>query len=156
MMTHSKETDQRFMRRALRGARKAAEGGEVPVGAVVVKNGVVLATGHNRSVYRNDPTAHAEITALRKAAQKLKNYRLLGTSLYVTIEPCAMCLGAAIQARIGRLVFGALDPKAGAVSSLIAFPVEKTNHRLQIQGGVLEDECGRVLREFFKAKRGRR
>ena len=155
-MTHSKETDQRFMRRALMEARKAAEAGEVPVGAVVVKNGVVLATGHNRSVYRNDPTAHAEITALRKAAQKLKNYRLLGTSLYVTIEPCAMCLGAAIQARIGRLVFGALDPKAGAVSSLIAFPVEKTNHRLQIQGGVLEDECGRVLREFFKAKRGRR
>jgi tRNA(adenine34) deaminase len=156
MMTHSKETDERFMRRALAEARKAAEQGEVPVGAVVVKNGVVFASGYNRLILKNDPTAHAEIMALRKAARKLKNYRLLGTTLYVTIEPCAMCLGAAIQARIGRLVFGALDPKAGAVSSIIAFPMEKTNHRLQILGGILEDECGRIIRDFFKAKRGQR
>jgi tRNA(adenine34) deaminase len=144
------------MRRALGEAAKAAKRGEVPVGAVIVKDGRVVASGHNTSVSKNDPTAHAEVMAVRKAAKKIGNYRLPGTTLYTTIEPCAMCLGAALQARISRLVFGALDPKAGAVSSIIAFPVEKTNHRLEITGGVLEEECGRVLSEFFRAKRVRR
>jgi tRNA(adenine34) deaminase len=145
--------DERFMDRALKEARRAADRGEVPVGAVIVKDGCAIALGYNRSIQRTDPTAHAEVVAIRAACRKLGNYRLSGCTLYVTIEPCAMCLGAAIQARLDRLVFGALDPKAGAVSSIVAFPVEKTNHRIDVLGGILAEECGRLLRDFFRAKR---
>jgi tRNA(adenine34) deaminase len=143
-----------FMQRALAQARKAAEKGEIPVGAVVVLNNRVLSAGHNRSIRQNDPTAHAEIVALRKAGRKRGNYRLENCDLYVTLEPCAMCLGAMVQSRIRRLVYGASDPKAGAVASIMAFPFEKTNHRPDIQSGVLAGECSQILKEFFKARRG--
>lgn len=141
------------MREALRQARAAGRRGEVPVGAVVVREGRVIARGSNRPVRTVDPTAHAEVVALRAAARKTGNYRLAGCDLYATIEPCAMCLGAVLQARIGRLVYGAADPKAGAVKSIVRFPVHKTNHRLHVRGGVLADECAEVLREFFRARR---
>ncbi|MCJ7486162.1 MAG: tRNA adenosine(34) deaminase TadA [Candidatus Aminicenantes bacterium] len=127
--------------------------GEVPIGAVVVREGRVIARGSNRPVKSTDPTAHAEIVALRKAARKAGNYRLPDCDLYVTVEPCAMCLGAIVQARIRRLVFGALDPKAGAVSSIMKFPFERTNHRPEVLGGVLADECAKLLRDFFRARR---
>jgi len=142
-----------FMKKALREAAKAAAAGEVPVGAVVVREGRVLACGHNKPIKSSDPTAHAEILALRKASRKSANYRLPDCDLYVTIEPCAMCLGALVQARIRRLVFGALDPKAGAVSSLIIFPFERTNHVPEILGGVLAVESAKLLRDFFRARR---
>jgi tRNA(adenine34) deaminase len=148
--------DEKFMRAALKEAHRAAERGEVPVGAVIVSRGKIIGRGHNKPVRRKDPTAHAEIMAIRKACTKQKNYRLADAVMYVTVEPCAMCLGAMIQARIDRLVFGALDPKAGVVQSIMAFPIDKTNHRLEITGGVLAGECGKVLHDFFKAKRTRR
>jgi len=148
------KSDAAFMARALREAGRAAERGEVPVGAVVVAQGRILGRGHNRSISSSDPTAHAEIVALRRACAKADNYRLPGATLYVTIEPCAMCLGAIVQARIGRLVFGALDPKAGAVRSIMTFPFEKTNHTLEIEGGVLAEDCGRILKDFFRLRRG--
>ena len=148
--------DEKFMRAALKEAFKAAEKGEVPIGAVIVSQGKIIARGHNQPIKKNDPTAHAEIIAIRKASAKRKNYRISDCILYVTLEPCAMCLGAAIQARIDRLVFGTLDPKAGAVFSIMTFPLKKTNHRMEILGGVLSEECGRVLRDFFKARRVRR
>jgi tRNA(adenine34) deaminase len=144
-----------FMRQALAQARRAAVQGEVPVGAVVVRDGEVIARGNNRPISRLDPTAHAEIVAIRRAARKTANYRLTGCDLYVTVEPCAMCLGAILQARIRRLIFGADDPKAGAVHSIIRFPIEKTNHRLEIQQGVLADEAAVLLRDFFRARRAR-
>jgi tRNA(adenine34) deaminase len=148
------EQDERWMRIALREAAKAAERGEVPVGAVLVDAaGRVIGRGANSPITNCDPTAHAEIVAIRKASRKLGNYRLAGTTLYATIEPCAMCLGALIQARVGRLVYGADDPKAGAVRSIVRFPVERTNHALEIEGGVLAGECGRILKDFFAAKR---
>jgi len=151
------KSEERFMRLALREAAKAAERGEVPVGAVIVdRDGNVLGRGANSPISKCDPTAHAEIVALRKAAKKSGNYRLTGTTLYATVEPCAMCLGALIQARVGRLIYGADDPKAGAVHSIIRFPIEKTNHRLEIRRGVLAEECGRILKDFFAAKRGRK
>jgi tRNA(adenine34) deaminase len=150
------ERDEMSMRLAVKEARKAGERGEVPVGAIIVDaTGTVLSRGFNRPISVCDPTAHAEIIALRKAARKKGNYRLTGATLYVTIEPCAMCLGAILQARIQRLVFGADDPKAGAVRSIVRFPVEKTNHRLDIEGGILAVECGRLLKDFFAAKRKR-
>jgi len=145
--------DEKFMREALKEAGKAAGRGEVPVGAVIVSNGAILARGHNRPIETHDPTAHAEIVALRKACAKRKNYRLSRCTLYVTIEPCAMCLGAVVQARLERVVFGALDPKAGAVLSIMTFPVERTNHRMEILGGVLAPECGRLLKDFFRSRR---
>ena len=145
--------DEKFMGEALKEACKAAECGEVPVGAVIISGGKIMARGHNQPIQKNDPTAHAEIVALRKACAKQKNYRLASAVMYVTIEPCAMCLGAIVQARIKRLVFGALDPKAGAVLSVMTFPLERMNHRMEIQGGVRAEECGRVLKDFFKAKR---
>ena len=146
--------DEQFMRMALREAVKAAERGEVPVGAVIVDHdGNVLGRGANNPISKCDPTAHAEIVALRKAAKKAGNYRLTGTILYATVEPCAMCLGALIQARVGRLVYGADDPKAGAVHSIIRFPIEKTNHRLEIRRGILAEDCGRILKDFFSARR---
>ncbi len=141
------------MKLALALARKAAVRGEVPIGAVVVKDGKILARGYNQPIRRNDPTAHAEIIALRKAAKKLGNYRLTGCDLYVTVEPCAMCLGAALNARIRNLIYGAADPKAGAVRSLLRFPVEKTNHRMAVTGGVLAGESAQLLKEFFRSRR---
>lgn len=147
------QDDDKWMRQALAEAQKARHRGEVPVGAVLVAGGRILARGHNQPVARHDPTAHAEIRAIRQAALKQKNYRLPGCDLYVTLEPCAMCLGAIIQARIGRLVYGALDPKSGAVGSVMKFPFGRLNHRPEIRGGVLADECGRMLREFFTSRR---
>jgi tRNA(adenine34) deaminase len=142
-----------FMKAALQEAAKAATAGEVPVGAVVVRDGRIVARGSNKPVKSSDPTAHAEIVALRKAARKAGNYRLPDCDLYVTVEPCAMCLGALVQARIRRLAFGALDPKAGAVSSIMKFPFERANHRPEIVGGILADECAKLLRDFFHARR---
>jgi tRNA(adenine34) deaminase len=145
--------DTAFMKEALRSASRSGERGEVPVGAVVVRNGKIIARGSNGPVGRHDPTAHAEIVAIRKAARKTGNYRLTGCDLFVTLEPCAMCLGAIVQARIRRLVFGAADPKAGAVTSIMTFPFDKVNHRPEIAAGVLEKECGRLLKDFFRGRR---
>ncbi|OGD17234.1 MAG: tRNA-specific adenosine deaminase [Candidatus Aminicenantes bacterium RBG_16_63_14] len=142
-----------YMKKALHEAAKAAAAGEVPVGAVVVRDGRVIARGSNKPVGSSDPTAHAEIVALRRAAKKAGNYRLPDCDLYVTVEPCAMCLGAIVQSRIRRLVFGALDPKAGAVSSIMNFPFDRTNHRPEIHGGILAAEAARLLRDFFRARR---
>jgi tRNA(adenine34) deaminase len=146
--------DVRFMRAALKLAAKASSRGEVPVGAVVVSDGKIVGRGFNRPIKTSDPTAHAEVVALRAAARRAGNYRLPGCDLYVTVEPCAMCLGAAVQARVRRLVFGAPDPKAGAVRSIMEFPFEKSNHRLEVLGGILAAECGRLLRDFFRVRRG--
>ena len=147
------DDDAAYMKKALRWAARAAASGEVPVGAVVVRDGQVLAGGGNRPIGSSDPTAHAELVALRKAARKAGNYRLPECDLYVTVEPCAMCLGAIVQARIRRLVFGALDPKAGAVSSVMTFPFAKLNHRPEIVAGVLAGESAALLRAFFRARR---
>ena len=147
-------TDEAFMRRALELARRAQEEGEVPVGAVVVLNENVLGEGWNRPITASDPTAHAEIQAMRAASSALSNYRLTGATLYVTLEPCVMCAGAMFHARIGRVVFGARDPKAGAAGSIVdLFKNEKLNHHAQIQGGVLASECGALLSRFFAARR---
>ena len=146
--------DEFFMGKALAEAEKSLEKKEVPVGAVLVSGNKILGRGHNEPILRNDPTAHAEITAIRKACLKRKNYRLPDCELFVTLEPCAMCLSAAVHARVKRLVFGAHDPKAGAVESMMKFPFEKTNHRIEIKGGVLADECGKILKDFFLKKRG--
>jgi tRNA(adenine34) deaminase len=146
--------DARFMRAALREAARAAAEGEVPVGAVVVRDGRILSRAHNRPLHLRDPAAHAEILALRRAARKLGNYRLTGCSLYVTIEPCAMCAGGVVHGRVSRLVFGAKDSKAGAAgSALTVLNHPKLNHRLEIESGVLEDECAAVLRQFFRNRR---
>jgi len=147
--------DVAFMRSALREAAKAAAAGEVPVGAVVVRGSRIMARGSNRPVAASDPTAHAEIVALRRAAARAGNYRLPDCDLYVTVEPCAMCLGAIVQARIRRLVFGAPDAKAGAVSSVMTFPFERLNHRPEVVGGVLAGESARLLRDFFSARRNK-
>ena len=138
---------------ALREARLAARNGEVPIGAVIVRDGVILARGRNRPIGATDPTAHAEVVAIRKAARKSGNYRLTGCALFVTVEPCAMCLGAILQARIGRLIYGAADPKAGAVKSIVRFPIHKMNHWLEIQSGIRAEECAAVLRDFFRSRR---
>jgi len=141
------------MRQALREALKSSRVGEVPVGAVVTMENQIVSRGHNLPISKKDPTAHAEIVAIRKACSALKSYRLPECDLYVTLEPCAMCLGALVQTRIKKLVFGALDPKGGAVQSIMNFPFEKTNHKVEVRGGVLAEECSRVLREFFKGIR---
>jgi tRNA(adenine34) deaminase len=145
--------DRLFMTEAIAEARKAADRGEVPVGAVVVKDGLILGRGHNRPISKRDPTAHAEIMALKAAAQRLGNYRLTGCDLYVSLEPCPMCLGAVVQARIGRLIYGAADPKSGAVVSVMRFPFGKLNHRPEITGGVMADTCAALLRGFFHERR---
>lgn len=143
-----------FMRRALEWARRAAAAGEVPVGAVVVRDGVVLGEGGNQPIGRHDPTAHAEIVALRTAALAVGNYRLQGATLYVTIEPCTMCAGASIHARIGRLVFGAREPRAGAVVSTAAVLENAAlNHRIEVVEGVLADESSELLKAFFRVRR---
>jgi len=146
-------SDVAFMRAALKEAAKGAVRGEVPVGAVIVRAGRIVSRGSNNPVKTSDPTSHAEIVALRKAARKAGNYRLPDCDIYVTVEPCAMCLGALVQARIRRLVFGALDLKAGAVSSIMKFPFDRTNHRPEIVGGILADDCAKLLRDFFRSCR---
>jgi tRNA(adenine34) deaminase len=145
--------DAGFMRKALAEAAKAAARGEVPVGAVVVRQGRIVARGANRPISSLDPTAHAEIVALRKAAKKSGNYRLPDCDLYVTVEPCAMCLGAIVQARVRRVVYGATDPKAGAVSSTMKFPFGRLNHKPAVLSGVLAGESAALLRDFFRARR---
>lgn len=150
------QIDQQFMREALALAREAAALDEVPVGAVLVCAGEVVGRGFNAPIARHDPTAHAEIAALRAAAAKLGNYRLPGCTLYVTLEPCAMCAGAIIHARIARLVFGAQDPKSGACGSVVDLLGEpRLNFHAQVTGGILADECGALLSHFFAARRGR-
>jgi tRNA(adenine34) deaminase len=145
-----------YMTEALIEARAAGARDEVPVGAVLVADdGDVLAKTHNLTIHDCDPSAHAEILALREASRKLKNYRLLNTTLYVTIEPCVMCMGAIIHARVARLVFGAADPKWGAAGSLYNLAADRRmNHQLEIVAGVLEGECRAIMQEFFKSKRG--
>lgn len=139
---------------ALDEARKAHEAGEVPVGAIVLLDGEVIGAGFNQPISAHDPTAHAEIVALRAAAARVGNYRLTGATLYVTVEPCLMCVGAMVHARIGLVVFGAAEPKAGAVMSMTrAHELPSLNHRLQVLGGVLEAECREVMQGFFKARR---
>ncbi len=146
--------DERYMRLALHEADRGAREGEVPVGAVVVRGGQVLARAHNRPIHLHDPSAHAEILALRRAAQKLHNYRLEGCDLYVTIEPCAMCAGAIVQARLRRTIFGAPDPKAGACgSALRVLNHRKLNHRVELTKGVLAAECASMIQGFFRKKR---
>lgn len=150
----SSETDAHWMRQALAQAQAAGQAGEVPVGAVVVRGGEVIATGRNAPVQGHDPTAHAEIVALRAAAQRLGNYRLDGCTLYVTLEPCAMCSGAMLHARVPRVVFGAADPKTGAAGSVVdLFASPQLNHQTQVQGGVLADECAALLAAFFRERR---
>ncbi len=150
----SNETDRRWMRLALSLAEQAAADGEVPVGAVLVAGDVELGRGWNRPIASCDPTAHAEIGALRAAAQRLGNYRLVDTTLYVTLEPCAMCTGALIHARVRRLVFGAREPRAGAVVSRLRLPEQDwLNHRLQCQGDVLAAESAALLQGFFRTRR---
>jgi tRNA(adenine34) deaminase len=148
------DRDEKFMRLALAEAEKAFQAGEVPVGAVVVRGGEVIASAHNGPVGLKDPSAHAEILALRRAAAAEGNYRLAGTTLYVTIEPCLMCAGALIHARVSRLVFGAPDPKGGAVVSLYGVLQDaRLNHRVEATGGVLREACSEILSRFFREKR---
>jgi tRNA(adenine34) deaminase len=146
--------DEAFMRAALELASQARTRGEVPVGAVVVLGGAVIGTGFNQPITAQDPTAHAEIVAMRAAAKQLGNYRLTGADLYVTIEPCQMCVGAMVHARIARVIYGAPEPKAGAIESAMrAHEHPALNHRLTAVGGVLEPECRAVIQEFFEARR---
>ena len=142
------------MQLALAQAREAAAAGEAPVGAVVVIGGEVVAAAHNTTVTEHDPSGHAEIVVLREAGRQQGNHRLVDATLYVTLEPCAMCTGGIVQARLSRLVFGAYDPKAGALGSAIDLSDSRAfNHRFEIQGGVMAEECGAVLKEFFSARR---
>ena len=142
------------MREALAQAGAAFARGEVPIGAVVVVDGRIVAQGHNRPISDVDPTAHAEIVALRAAAAALGNYRLTGATLYVTVEPCLMCVGALVHARIGTVVFGATEPKSGALTSTVrAAELPGLNHRLAVVGGVLEEDCGDLMRRFFRERR---
>ncbi|MBL8918142.1 MAG: tRNA adenosine(34) deaminase TadA [Myxococcaceae bacterium] len=153
-MEPSPQVDEQFMRQALELAREAASLGEVPVGALAVKDGLVVGTGMNRREIDRDPFSHAELVAMRRAAEAVGAWRLSGVTVYVTLEPCAMCAGAMVQARVDRLVFGASDPKAGAVGSLYDLARDsRHNHRVEVTSGVLADECGTVLRDFFKALR---
>jgi len=142
------------MRQAIAEAARAIEAGEVPIGAIVVLDGAVIGAGFNQPISSTDPTAHAEIVAMRTAAAKVGNYRLTGSTLYVTVEPCLMCVGAMVHARVGRVVFGALEPKAGAVASMTsAHELPGLNHRLEIHGGVLEADCRELVQAFFRSRR---
>ena len=156
-MTNLSQTasDEVWLRAALAQAEEAQAAGEVPIGAVILgPDNAVIATGQNRVIRDHDPTAHAEIVALRGAGSALKNYRLEQCTLYVTLEPCSMCAGAMIHARIGRLVFGAFDPKAGAVGSVLTvLNHPQLNHQIEVRGGILADECGDRLRRFFQSRR---
>jgi tRNA(adenine34) deaminase len=154
MTDTSAQEDQHWMRRCLELARQAAEVGEVPVGALVVKDGEVLGEGYNQPILACDPSAHAEIQALRQAASRCGNYRLPGATLYVSVEPCTMCTGAMIHARISRLVYGAAEPRAGAISSrLNLLDQEFYNHRMVHQGGCLAEESATLLQTFFRQRR---
>ena len=148
------EADTRFMMAAIAEAEAAASTDEVPVGAVIVKRGEMIARGFNCPVQNNDPTAHAEIMAIRAAAVVENNYRLNNTTLYVTLEPCPMCVGAMLHARVSRVVFGAYDPKSGAAGSVLDLCDDRRmNHRIEVNGGLLEEQCGGLLRQFFERKR---
>ncbi len=143
-----------FMKQALICAKKAFMLDEVPIGAVIVKDGKIISRGFNKSITSNDTTAHAEIVALRKACKKLGNYRLNGCTVYVTVEPCAMCAGALIWARVEKIIFGAYDSKAGACGSVFNITDEKKlNHKIQVSGGLLQEECATIMKEFFKNRR---
>jgi tRNA(adenine34) deaminase len=144
------------MRRALAQARLARESGEVPIGAVVVLDGRALSEGFNQPIRSGDPTAHAEVVALRKAAQAVGNYRVPGSTVYVTVEPCLMCVGALVNARVKTVVYGVAEPKWGALVSLLDAAALRLNHRVEIVGGVLEAECRQLMVDFFKSRRGRR
>jgi tRNA(Arg) A34 adenosine deaminase TadA len=151
-----RSNDQYFMREALALAAEGALLGEVPVGAVVVQDGVIVGRGFNRPISGNDPSAHAEMVAIRDAAQAVSNYRLPGTTLYVTLEPCSMCAGLIVHSRIMRVVYGALEPKAGIVQSQGQFFAQAfLNHRVLYEGGVLGEECGAMLSEFFRMRRAK-
>lgn len=151
------DPDQTYMQIALEEARRALALHEVPIGAVVVLNGDVIGRGHNSPITLHDPSAHAEILALRSASAQLGNYRLTGSTLYVTIEPCVMCMGALLQARVLRLVYGAGDPRAGAAGSVFDLRADpRLNHRIAVRHGVCAEECGRLLQDFFARQRQRR
>ena len=153
-MSEINTVDLEYMLLALAAAQAAETQGEVPVGAVVIIDNEVVASGFNRTIIDCDPTAHAEMVAIRKAAQIINNHRLIEATLFVTLEPCAMCMGALIQARIKRLVFGAYDPKAGAAGSVMDLSKhDQLNHTIEVDGGVLEEECSGLLKAFFKARR---
>jgi tRNA(adenine34) deaminase len=155
MLPASPMNDDHWMQHAVMLARKAEAAGEVPVGAVLVSAGTCLAEGWNQPIARHDPTAHAEIMALRAAGVSLGNYRFPDSTLYVTLEPCLMCVGAMVHARVARLVFGAYDPKSGAVTSCTkGFEAPGLNHRVESAGGVMADECGALLKQFFRNRRG--
>jgi tRNA(adenine34) deaminase len=148
------ELDRQFMQQALEQAGLAALAGEVPVGAVIVRNGEVIARAFNQPITNHDPSAHAEMQALRQAALAEENYRLPGTTLYVTLEPCTMCAGAMLHARVDRIVYGAPDPKTGAAGSVLdVFSSKQLNHQTIIEGGLMGQECGQLLRDFFKERR---
>ncbi len=152
-MTQS-ELDHQFMQQAIEQAQLAALAGEVPVGAVLVRDGKILSKAFNKPLTNHDPSAHAEMLALRGAAQTEENYRLPGSTLYVTLEPCAMCSGAILHARVDRVVFGAADPKTGAAGSVLdVFSSKQINHQTSVEGGVMSEECGQLLRSFFKERR---
>lgn len=159
MNIHSKQIidrsqDQYFMQQAITLAKQAAAIGEVPVGAVIVYNGTIIGQGFNQPIKQHDPSAHAEMVAIREAAKALNNYRLINTTLYVTLEPCSMCAGLLVHARINRLVYGTTEPRAGVIISQDQFFNKSfLNHRLIIEGGVLEDECSVLLKDFFKNRR---
>ncbi len=149
-----RNSDEAFMREALALARQAEAAGEVPVGAVVVKNGAIIGRGFNAPISRHDPSAHAEMMAMRDAALYLGNYRLVGCELFVTLEPCVMCVGAMFHARISRAVYGARDAKTGAAGSVLnLFTTSQLNHHARIEGGILADECGKMLSDFFALRR---
>ena len=148
------EIDRQFMQQALEQAQLAALAGEVPVGAVLVRDGQVISRAFNKPITDHDPSAHAEMLALRQAALAAENYRLPGATLYVTLEPCTMCAGAILHARLDRIVYGASDPKTGAAGSVLdVFSSEQINHQTSVEGGVMGEECGQLLRDFFKERR---
>ncbi len=148
------ELDQQYMRMAIEQAQLAAQSGEVPVGAVLVRDGQVLSKAFNKPIANHDPSAHAEMLALREAALAEENYRIPGTTLYVTLEPCAMCSGAMLHARVDRVVYGATDPKTGAAGSVLdLFSSKQINHQTSVEGGIMGEECGQLLRDFFKGRR---
>jgi len=151
----SLQDDEKWMTHAINLAKQAELSGEVPVGAVIVKDNELIAEAFNNPILSNDPTAHAEVNVLREAAKKIENYRIVGdTTLYVTLEPCVMCAGAMVHARINRLVFGAYDPRTGSAGSVFSLVEnEKLNHQLSVTGGVLKEQCGDLLKQFFRQKR---
>jgi len=151
---NQQQTDIKFMREAMALAKLAAEKGEVPVGAILIQDSIIIAKGSNSPIANNDPTAHAEMNALRNGGQYIKNYRFPGTTLYVTLEPCIMCMGAIIHARVQRLVFGAYDPKTGAAVSCYQIGSDNIlNHQLEITGGICKEECSSLITNFFRQRR---